>query len=217
MRWFTEFRNAHKGKTMLLVGNGNNLHLTPPEDLDYPSIGMNTIVEYPDWMPDYFVTVDRRVHREFGNKIDARYADIPKFLPHPRLLRWLAPNSYFFRNRQGLLWPKNGGSLWQEDMESNPIIYGNCMHVAIKLAYYMGAKTILIVGMEHEPHHTNRHFWGDDEVMSPDQPTKDWQEGYSMLSENLAKHKVKLLNISEETFVPADIIPQDSWENWKKE
>lgn len=216
MRWFTEFKGKHKGKTMLLVGNGGNLELTPPEKFDYPSIGMNTIVEYEGWVPDYFTTVDRRVRREFGAKIDAKYAAIPKFLPHPRLLSWVASNNYFFKNRQGLLWPKTGGSLWQEDLENNPIIYGNCMHVAIKLAYYMGAKTILIVGMEHEPHHADRHFWGEDNGMSPDQPIKDWLDGYKILAENLARHKVELLNISEDTFVPADTIPQDSWENWKE-
>ena len=217
MRWIQEFKDKHKGKTMLLVGNGGNLHLTPPEEFDYPSIGMNTIVEYENWMPDYFVTVDRRVYGEYRGKIDKKFTDIPKILPHPRLMKWVTPNIYFFKARQGFLWPKNGVSLWQDDFETTPISYGNCMHVAMKLAYYMGAKTILVIGMEHEPHSINRHFWGIDTVMSPDQPIKDWLEGYSILADNLLQRRVKLLNISEDTFVPADIIPQDNWENWKKE
>lgn len=213
MNSISKFHNAHKGKTMLLVGNGENLHLTPPEQFDYPSIGMNTIHLYDGWMPDYYLTVDRRVQNEFGKDIDEKFKDIPIFLPHPRLMRWTGQNKVYFKNMQGLLWPKNGLSLWQDDFEK-PLIYGNSMHVAIKLAYWMGAKTILVIGMEHKPHKSDRHFWGDDAGMSPDQPTADWIKGYKVLCDQLSERKVRLINVSQDTFVPADIIPQDSWENW---
>lgn len=90
------------------------------------------------------------------------------------------------------------------------------MHVAIKLAYFMGAKKILIIGMEHKPHEANAHFWGDDSGMSIDQPTKGWQQGYKALCEGLEKHGVKMLNISQETFVSNDVIPTDDWKKYTK-
>ncbi|RUM43012.1 MAG: hypothetical protein DSY80_06285 [Desulfocapsa sp.] len=212
----SKFHNAHKNKTILLVGNGANLHLTPPEMFDMPSIGMNTIHLYRGWMPDYYVTVDRRVYREFGEAINKKYAKVIKFVPAPRLAKWTGENVYHFRHYQGLLYPKNRRSLWQDDISTEPIIYGNVMHVAIKLAYFMGAKKILIIGMEHKPHKSNAHFWGDDRGMSADQVTKDWQAGYKILANELKKRKVKLLNISEKTFVAENIIPKDNWEKYVK-
>ncbi|MBT6322560.1 MAG: hypothetical protein HOJ31_10290 [Anaerolineae bacterium] len=211
----SKFRDIHKGKTILLVGNGSNLSLTPPENFDFPTIGMNTIHLYEGWSPDYFVTVDRRVMREFGEAIEKKFRDIPKFVPAPRLNQWHGENFYRFKNANtGFLWPKNRRSLWQDDIENEAIIYGNVMHVAIKLAYYMGAKKIIIIGMEHEPHRSNAKFWGEDKGMSIDQPTKFWQEGYRILSEVLQSKGVELLNISQDTFVPDSIIKTASWKRF---
>ena len=216
MKTINQFKDTHKGKTMLLVGNAPNLHLTPPEKFDYPSIGMNTIHLYDRWSPDYYVTVDRRTRKEFGKELVEKFSGIPMFLPHPRFINWVGENFYYFKNLQGLLYPKNGRNIWQDSIEDCPVIYGNVMHVAIKLAYHMGAKKILIIGMEHELHKSNAHFWGDDSKTSVDQPTKGWQQGYKVLCEELAKRKVKLLNISPETHVPESIIPVDDWEKYIK-
>jgi len=216
MTGISQFRDAHKGKTILLVGNGANLHLTPPEKFNLPSIGMNTIHLYDGWMPDYYVTVDRRVKREFGKAIEKKFAGIPKFLPSPRLLSWTGENFYYFKHRQGLLYPKNGLNIWQDDILAQPVIYGNVMHVAMKLAYFMGAKKILIIGMEHKPHESNAHFWGDDDKMSVDQPTRGWQLGYKALCDGLEKHGVKMLNISQETYVSGSVIPIDDWKKYTK-
>jgi hypothetical protein len=90
------------------------------------------------------------------------------------------------------------------------------MHVAIKLAYYMGAKTILIIGMEHDLQNQQAHFWGRDEGMPPTAPLNEWLEGYRQLTEGLQANGVKILNISENTFVPDEVIPRDDWKNWIK-
>ena len=70
----SEFYNLHLGQTCLLVGLGPNLHLTPPEHFDYPSISLNTMYKYgekysSDWMPTYFAGVDERLEREDGEEI----------------------------------------------------------------------------------------------------------------------------------------------------
>jgi hypothetical protein len=210
------FRDKHKGETILLVGNGENLKESPPEMFNYPSIGMNTIHLYDGWIPDYYVTVDRRVRREFGAAIERKFGEIPKFIPSPRLLNWTGDNFYYFKNLQGRLYPKNGRAIWQDDIETSPVIYGNVMHVAMKLAYFMGAKQILIIGMEHEPHKSNAHFWGKDDGMSSDQPTKEWQQGYKEIRIALEERGVEMVNISPDTFVSDDIIPTDNWEKYAK-
>ncbi len=211
-----KFKNIHKGETILLVGNGENLHLTPPEDFDYPSIGMNTIHLYDRWMPDYYVAVDRRTMNEFGEAIYKKFENIPKFIPKPKLLRWRGKEFYRFKNRAGPLY-RNGENLWQEDIEHAEITWRNVMHVAIKLAYFMGAKTILIIGMQHKPHNAMAHFWGDDEKMTPDSvPINNIFKGYKQLVDGLHAHKVKIFNISEDTYVPENVIPRDKAKNWMK-
>ena len=110
------FANIHKGDPVLLVGNGENLHLTPPEKFAYPSIGMNTIHLYDGWMPTYYTAVDRRVMNEFGAAIVEKFANIPKFIPSPKLIRWRGPNFFRFHNRPGrILSPKiRAEKIWQE-------------------------------------------------------------------------------------------------------
>lgn len=209
----TKFKNIHKGKTVLIVGNGENLSQTPPEDFDYPSIGMNTIHLYEGWKPDYYVTVDRRMMNEFGEAVYKKFETVPKFTPKPKLLRWRGKEFYRFSGRVGPLY-HHGENLWQEDIEHAQVTYRNVMHVAIKLAYFMGAKTILIIGMEHKPHNARGHFWGADEGMPEDAALKDIFEGYQQLVAGLKKHRVKLLNISENTYVPEEVIPKDKAKNW---
>jgi hypothetical protein len=212
-----KFKNIHKGGTILLVGNGENLKDTPPENFDYPSIGMNTICLYDGWKPDYFVAVDRRVWHEFGSIIENKFEDIPKFIPTPKMLRWRGKNFYRFRNRPGPLYPKGKENVWQEINEETPVTWGNVMHVAIKLAYFMGAKTILIIGMQHKPHNAMAHFWGNDEKMTPDSvPINNVFKGYKQLVDGLHSHNVKIFNISENTYVPESVIPRDKAKNWIK-
>lgn len=212
----TKFKDIHNGETILLVGNGANLHLTPPERFNYPSIGMNTIHLYENWLPDYYVAVDRRVWVEFGNEINSKFADIPKFLPKPKLLRWRGENIYRFSNRPGPIAPKGNENLWQEDIEHSQMTWCNVMHVAIKLAYFMGAQTILIIGMEHKKNNARQHFWGEDKRMPKNVPFKDIFKGYKQLVAGLHSHDINIFNISEDTHVPEDVIPIDSVKNWLK-
>lgn len=215
----TRFRDVHKGLTVLLVGNGENLHLTPPESFDYPSIGMNTIHLYEgDWIPDYYVTVDRRVWHEFGEAVYKRFRNIPKFIPKPKLLRWRGEQFYRFSNRPGPLYPRRKDeNLWQDNIERSPVTWGNVMHVAIKLAYFMGAGTILIIGMQHKPHNARAHFWGTDEGMPKNAALADIFKGYKQLTAGLHARGVDIFNISKDTYVPDDVIPQDDAENWHSE
>lgn len=214
MNTIEPFRGAHAGETMLLVGNGANLRLTPPEKFAYPSIGMNTIHLYEGWTPTYYVAVDRRLMREFGEAVYARFAEIPKFIPRPKLNRWRGRNFYRFRVQPGPLYNRRRGKLWQDDISSTDVTYTNVMHVAIKLAYFMGAQTILIVGMEHKPGNARAHFWGADEKIPPDAALTEIFDGYRQLAAALDQRGVKLLNISQDTYVPGDVIPQDAWESW---
>jgi hypothetical protein len=209
----THFHNLHAGETCLLVGNGPNLHLTPPERFSLPSFGMNTIHFYEGWKPTYYVTVDSVVLREFGKAILDKFRDIPKFVPRPNLDQWTTgENFYHFYHRPGPLW--NGGPLWSPDALAQGITYSNVMHVVMQIAFYMGFKIMLIIGMSHQPAKGSAHFWGDD-ILTGCYPNFDnWYRGYRTLREGMAEHGVKILNISEDTYVPEDVLPRGNWKDW---
>lgn len=208
-----QFHNVHAGETMLIVGNGENLKLTPPGWFAYPSIGCNTIHLYENWKPTYYTAVDDRVAKGFGAEIAERFADIPKIVPK-RLRYWQerckTNHFYFFNIRPGVLWSLNDRStLWQDDISE--MTYGNIIHVAIKLALHMGAAKILIIGMEHKPQNGKSHFWGVDGGGVSQTPLPDWFAGYKQLVEGATKHNVQILNISQNTYVPEEIIPRADW------
>lgn len=222
MKDISQFKDIHKGETILFVGNGDNLALTPPEWFDYPSIGVNEIHLYKDifgidWKPNYFTMVDRKNVREYGNKILEDFKDIPKFVPSPRMDNLEGENIFRFKNiASSQLWPKNNLQFWQDKdkLATEPIMYANITHIGVKLAYYMGASTILIIGMQHKIHRQDRHFYGINLGMSADQDHTGWFKGYKILSEKLAENDVQLINISEDTYVSEEIIKTDSYKNW---
>ena len=198
----------------MLVGSGANLKLTPPEGFGFPSIGTNTIHFYDGWKATYYTAVDAIVMREYGKAIYEKYKDTPKFVPFPNLDQWQGDNFFRFYHRPGSLWPRCQQSLWPSGLLTEQgITYSNISHVALQILYYMGFTTILIIGMEHKRFKQQEHFWGCVQG-DPIHPPEQWFEGYKVLVDGMAENGVKILNISENTHVPANIIPQDDWRNW---
>jgi hypothetical protein len=206
------FHKSHAGETCLLVGNGNNLHSTPPAWFDYPSFGMNTIHLYEGWKPTYYCAVDQRVHREFGKAINEKYGDIPKFIPRPNLDAWQGDKFYRFLHRPGelMIGGRNAGQ--KESLTTHGISYWNVMHVAIQVAWYMGFTTMLMIGVEHKPFKAQVHFWGTDHGMPATQDTESWFEGYKVLSRQA---DFELINISQDTHCPEDVLRRGDWREWR--
>lgn len=205
---FADYKDIHKGETALLVGNGENLHLTPPELFEYRSFGMNTIHKYEGWMPNYYTAVDNRLMREFGKDVESKFRYIPKFIP-TGLKEWQGDNFVIFNHLAHSL--KDG---WKPETLKDGITYHSSMHVAMQLAYWMGFKTLLIIGVSHNPENGQPHFWGDDEGMPKNPPLKDFLMGYDVLVKGMQERKVEVINISVNTHVPNEIIPRGNWKDW---
>jgi len=207
-----DFYNLHKGETCLLVGVGANLELTPPEWFDYPSFGVNTIYKRAGtWKPTYFVGVDERLEREDGAAIMDVYKDIPKFIPYPDRDGWQGENVYRFYHRPGDLIV--GGKLPNQPhaLTSIGIGYQKIMEAVMQIAWYMGFTTMLMIGVQHKPGAYREHFWGLDKA-SVEQSQEFWFNGYRDMC--TAMNKIRVLNISEDTYVPPEILPRGDWRAW---
>lgn len=208
-----DFYNLHKGQTCLIVGVGQNLELTPPEWFDYPSFGVNTIYKRAgDWKPTYFVGVDERLEREDGAAIMDAYRDIPKFIPYPDRDSWQGENVYRFYHRAGDL--IIGGRLPNQSraLTDIGIGYRKIMETVLQIAWYMGFTTMLMIGIQHKPGAYREHFWGLDKE-SVEQPQDFWFEGYREMVK--AMNGIRVLNISEDTYVPQDVLPRADWREWR--
>jgi hypothetical protein len=209
-----DFYNMHAGQTCLIVGVGGNLHLTPPEWFDYPSFGVNTIYKYPGWKPTYFVGVDERLEREDGKAIAEIYRDVPKFIPYPDRDSWQGENFYRFYHRPGDV--IIGGRLPNQPkaLTNIGLGYRKIMDAVMQIAWHMGFTTMLMIGVQHKPDDQQAHFWGKDVKSIPEKTFEYWFSGYSELQRSMGS-KVRVLNISEDTYVPEDVIPRGDWREWR--
>jgi hypothetical protein len=214
-----DFHDLHKGKTCLLVGVGPNLKLTPPEWFNYPSFSVNTIFHYKGWKPTYYVGVDARLFRDNRKEILDNFSDIPKFIPRPDQDDFEGPNIYRFYHREGDV--IIGGRLPNDrDALTNfGITYYRVMDAVMQIAWHMGFTTMLIIGMQHktptpnEPLADVMHFWGPD-MIAIQHPLDHWYNGYKTVIRSMGEG-VRVLNISEDTYVPEDVIPRGDWKDWK--
>jgi hypothetical protein len=214
----TDFHRRHAGEVGLFVGNGPNLHATPPEWFNYPSIGANTIHRYEGWKPTYYTAVDFRLYDEFGAGVLERFADIPKFIPRPKLDCWDGPNFYRWYHRPGKLLKPGHTPAERDTLTEYGIAYRNIAHVALQLFWYMGFKTVLMIGVQHGPADAwTQHFWGNDAgQVNPNEHNRWlWMEGYKILSGAMKDAGITVLNISEDTHVPAECLPRGDWRNWR--
>lgn len=212
----SDFYHKHTGETCLIVGVGNNLSLTPPEKFYYPSFGVNTIFRYKGWKPTYFVGVDERLMVENGQEIARVYEDVPKFVPSPDFDALRGKNFYRFKHYAGdpsVVVPKLPDN--KNALTSYGLAYWRVMDAVFQIAWFMGFRTMLLVGVQHKPDDgtgaDRMHFWGLDNGAVPNQPMTWWFEGYKMFSR---LGTIRVLNISEDTYVPEDVLPRDDWRKW---
>lgn len=205
------FFNRHTGQTCVLVGNGRNLHKTPPAWFDYPSFGMNTIFYYEGWTPTYYVAVDAVINARYGEIVAEKYRHIPKFVPSD-VTRWQGENFIFFKPcRTHVSIP--GKPVNRRNALTEGVGFTNSMTATMQIAIHMGFSTLLMIGVEQKPGELTPHFWGDDPQMPKSQTDEHWNRGYQEVIRS--QPSIRVLNISQDTFVPDNILPRGNWQDWK--
>jgi len=141
-----KFHNIHVGQRCFIMGNGPSLATMDLSPLANEfTFGLNRIYLLFDKMgftPTYFVSASDLVMRQFADEI--------KELPIPKFLNWQCrhiysdvKDVYFFRavTRLKVFFEKNV----LKPLESGSTV----TNVAIQLAFYMGFKEVILIGVDH--------------------------------------------------------------------
>lgn len=139
-------RDRHKGKPMLVVGNGPSLNQTPLDDFAHvPSVGMNKIdMIYPrtTWRPEVVVCLNNLVAKQ--NQDVFASSEIPIFVA------WKARWYLRTNNRKKLNYFDTSLS---NAFSTNPAIgFGSSAtvtYIALQMAYWMGANPVIMFGVDH--------------------------------------------------------------------
>lgn len=138
-------KDAHKGKPLIIIGNGPSLNKTPVDDfLDIPSIGMNKIdllFKRVKWRPSYIVCTNGLVVKQHADVF--AQSDVPILLSskNKRSMPRKTKNvSYFLSNISRDFNPN-----FSDGVGSAATV----TYTALQLAYYMGANPVIIFGVDH--------------------------------------------------------------------
>lgn len=136
----------HQDETCIVIGNGPSLNSVPEDFLkSYPTFGCNFINRKP-FQPTYYVCVDTRVLTDHASEIyivtqQAELSFISEYIsPNPALDKLRALPNVVGVGRSTFVFE---GELF---MSGNTAAY-----VGLKLAFFMGFKTVLLVGVDHSP------------------------------------------------------------------
>ena len=193
--------NAHKGETVLIIGNGPSLSAIPNVLLNnYTSFGCNRIWERPDFKPNYYAAVDGWVPEENEEEFSRLTGTV--FLPED--FEWRA--DYYFKRALGPMWVMEK-DLHPGYMRERGIAWVGVTHAMLQLAFFMGFERFLCVGLDNT--NTGKHFY-EKETEHREVDPELWEWGFAVLRDCFIPRVI--LNISDETAVEA--LPRADWRNF---
>ncbi|MEO0487298.1 MAG: 6-hydroxymethylpterin diphosphokinase MptE-like protein [Pseudomonadota bacterium] len=139
-------KDKHKGKPMLVVGNGPSLNKTPFDEFAHvPSIGMNKIdllFEKTVWRPEVIVCINNIVAQQHQDVFAA--SDIPVFVG------WKARRMMKAQNRDKINYiDLTASNDFATDGSRGFGSSATVSYIALQMAYWMGADPVIIFGIDH--------------------------------------------------------------------
>ncbi len=142
---FVEFRDLHRGATILVCGCGTSLGLLERPEC-YLTIGVNDVARR--FTPDYLVVVNER--RQFERDRYVHIENTRAKAVFTQLQQLVLPQTRVVRFRLG----RRGGT---ERTDAESLHYSNnSPYVAVNLARHLGARRIGLIGVDF----TDDHFFG---------------------------------------------------------
>lgn len=184
--------DIHKGETAIVIGNGDSLKSVPKEFLNkYPSFGSNFIYMLP-FQPTYFSCVGDKYLLGYAGEMYSVVANADTaFLSSLHLDKDILELQS--------LYSLNNVELVGRDTITFPGEYwftgGTVTYVALKVAYFMGFETILIVGCDHDEKYA--HFYGNHlNVPPPQQNRRGMTYHYFVAGEVYKEADRRIVNLS---------------------
>jgi hypothetical protein len=141
-----EYKDIHKGKRCFIVANGPSLKRTDLNLLAKEvTFGMNRIYLYFDqaaFRPTYYVTVNELILEQFSSEIQK--LSMPMFLNWNRRSHFATQvNAVFLKSKMVI------NDSFQRDLTKPMVVGGTVTFVTLQLAYYMGFREVIIIGLDH--------------------------------------------------------------------
>jgi hypothetical protein len=138
----------HSGERCFVVANGPSLQKTNLEHLaGETTFGLNRIYlhfEASGFRPTYFVAMNELILEQFADEIAE--------LGMPKFLNWNR-RSCIEREHEDLYFLKSRMSIkdsFQYDLTRSLVVGATVTFVALQLAYYMGFREVILVGLDHK-------------------------------------------------------------------
>lgn len=215
MKSFEYLFERHRGQTCIIIGNGPSLRSVPNALLEkLPTFGSNRI--FLRFTPTYYFAVNPLVVEQ--NKGD---------------IRRLKSKARFVREGMGLTDCYELHSMGAPMFSFNPCAYiyegFTVTFVAMQLAFFMGFKTILLVGVDHrylfdggpneqnvwqgdDPNHFDPNYFKGHQWHNPDLERSE--QAYTMAREVFDNNGVRCINLTEGTAL--DVFEKGSVAQWLK-
>ncbi len=138
-----EFKDKYTGKRVILICNGPSIKETDLSLIkDEYTICLNRFYIYFDkigFIPNFYVCMVDLVLEQFKDDIEK--------LPCIKFVNWRLHN--FFHSTQFLKEGYSFNPYFQEDITKPMHGGGTVTYTSLQLAYYMGFKEVVIIGMDH--------------------------------------------------------------------
>jgi hypothetical protein len=150
---FKELYSRFNNKTVLVVGNGPSLNITPLDDFkDIPSIGMNKIdllFKKTSWRPSLITVVNGTVILQ--HKHHFKSSSIPVFMDvKGYYLGFISKNINYFLSKYSSDFSKE----YYKGLGSG----GTVTYSALQLAFILGAKNVILFGVDHSFNQTGTKY-----------------------------------------------------------
>jgi len=140
------FRDLHKNERCFIIANGpslNKMDLSPLED--EITIGMNRIyILFEQWgfSTTYLACINELVLEQFSSDIEK--------LTFPKFLNWNRRN--YFKEDNNIIYLKLAlglNDIFGQDLTKEISSGGTVTFACLQLAFYMGFKEVVLVGLDH--------------------------------------------------------------------
>ena len=214
------FQNAYNGKTCVIIGNGPSLNSVDFTLLEKTyTFGVNGIFYKTDqtgFVPSFYTVEDGAVMRDNLERIRSYKPKIASFFPSIyRKYLGESQNRNFFRMDRRFYENRSYNfevPQFSKDISAKVYCNQSVTFVNFQLAYFMGFKKILLVGMDHNYTIPDDHIKTENKILSTTDDPNHFHPEY--FGKGKTWHDPKLHNVELSYRVFKEVFVHQKLKNW---